>query len=187
MMNVLGMFAKAGANKGAVVPVNSSNPLPVTLSASDAESSGLATEAKQDTQITKLNGGLPAALGAGGGVKIDGSGTALPVSGPLTNAQLLANSEYETVAASQTDQMLGGAGAAGDYLSHLIVIPATTSPGGVSIEDGATNIPVFTGGADSVTSLTAFMIPLGLTSLSGGWEITTGADVSVLAVGNFSA
>lgn len=31
-----------------------------------------------------LNGGLPAALGVGGGLKIDGSGTALPVSGAVT-------------------------------------------------------------------------------------------------------
>lgn len=33
---------------------------------------------------TLLAGGLPAALGAGGGLKIDGSGTALPVSGTVT-------------------------------------------------------------------------------------------------------
>lgn len=42
--------------------------------------SGAATAAKQDSQTTLLAGGLPAALGAGGGIKIDGSGTALPVS-----------------------------------------------------------------------------------------------------------
>jgi hypothetical protein len=41
---------------------------------------GGATEDKQDDQITLLAGGLPAALGAGGGLKVDGSGTALPVS-----------------------------------------------------------------------------------------------------------
>lgn len=34
--------------------------------------------------VTSLNGGLPAALGAGGGLKVDGSGTALPVSGAVT-------------------------------------------------------------------------------------------------------
>jgi hypothetical protein len=38
---------------------------------------------------------------------------------------------YETVAASQTAQVLGGSGATGDYISHLLVIPATTSPGNV--------------------------------------------------------
>jgi hypothetical protein len=34
---------------------------------------------------------LPAALGAGGGIKVDGSGTALPVSGPLTDVELRAS------------------------------------------------------------------------------------------------
>ena len=38
------------------------------------------------TLATLLAGGLPAALGAGGGVKVDGSGTALPVSGSVTAA-----------------------------------------------------------------------------------------------------
>ena len=49
--------------------------------------SDVATATKQDTIIghidgieTLLNGGLPEALGAGGGLKIDGSGTALPIS-----------------------------------------------------------------------------------------------------------
>ena len=37
--------------------------------------------------------------------------------------------EYETVAASQTAQKLGGTGRAMDYLNKLIIIPATTSPG----------------------------------------------------------
>jgi hypothetical protein len=36
--------------------------------------------AQLTTVNTKLNGGLPTALGAGGGLKVDGSGTALPVS-----------------------------------------------------------------------------------------------------------
>jgi len=94
--------------------------------------------------------------------------------------------EYETVAASQTDQMLGPTGAAGDYLDGLLVIPATTSPGAVSIEDGSTNTTVFTGGASSVPSLIPFYIPLGINSVSGGWEITTGANVSLIAFGRFT-
>ena len=36
--------------------------------------------------------------------------------------------EYETVAASATAQVLGATGAAGDYISHIIVVPTTTSP-----------------------------------------------------------
>jgi hypothetical protein len=59
-------------------------------------------------------------------------------------------SEYETVAASQTDQVIGPTGATGDYLAGVLIVPATTSPGAVSIKDGAGSaIPIFTGGATS--------------------------------------
>lgn len=95
-------------------------------------------------------------------------------------------SEYETVAASQTAQVLGAAGEAGDYLAGLLVIPATTSPGNVLLLDNATSITVFTGGASSVPSLIPFFIPIGAKSVSGAWKVTTGANVSVIGVGTFT-
>lgn len=95
--------------------------------------------------------------------------------------------EYETVAASQTNQTLGATGAAGDYLSALLVIPATTAAGQVQIKDGSgTAITVFTGGTGSVTSLVPFTIALGLVSTSGAWQVTTGANVSAIGIGNFT-
>jgi hypothetical protein len=54
------------------------------------------------------------------------------------------------------------------------VIPATTSPGLVTLLDNATSIPVFVGGASSVSNLVPFFIPLGMISVSGAWKITTG-------------
>lgn len=117
-------------------------------------------------------------------VVIASNQSAVPISNTaLTN---IGAGDYETVAASQTDQMLGPTGAAGDYLSGLLIIPATTSPGAVSIEDGSTNMVIFAGGASSVSNLVPFFIPLGIVSVSGGWEVTTGANVSVFAVGNFT-
>lgn len=96
--------------------------------------------------------------------------------------------DYETVAASQTAQVLGATGAAGDFLAALLIVPATTSPGAVSIKDGSsgTTITVFTGGSSSVSNLVPFPIPLGLTALSDGWRVTTGANVSVVAIGDFT-
>jgi hypothetical protein len=94
--------------------------------------------------------------------------------------------EYETVAASQTAQTLGTSGAAGDYIAGLLVIPATTSPGNVLLLDNATSITVFTGGSSSVSNLVPFFIPLGIKSVNGAWKVTTGANVSVIASGNFS-
>ncbi len=95
-------------------------------------------------------------------------------------------SEYETVAASQTAQVLGATGATGDFISGLLVVPATTSPGNVLLLDNATSMTVFTGGASSVSNLVPFFIPLGMTSVSGAWKVTTGANVSVIGVGNFT-
>lgn len=92
---------------------------------------------------------------------------------------------YETVAAGVTGQVLGGTGAKGDYISHLLVIPATTSPGVVTLIDGATSLALFPGGATSVTSLIPFTIPLGANSANGPWSVTTGANVSVVAFGRF--
>lgn len=94
--------------------------------------------------------------------------------------------EYETVAASQTAQALGATGATGDYVSGILVIPATTSPGVVTLLDNATSIPVFVGGASSVSNLVPFFIPLGMYSVSGAWKITTGTNVSCIGIGNFT-
>ncbi len=94
--------------------------------------------------------------------------------------------EYETVAAAQTAQVLGATGATGDYISGLLVVPATTSPGNVLLLDNATSIAVFTGGATSVSNLVPFFIPLGMYSVSGAWKVTTGTNVSVIGIGNFT-
>lgn len=94
--------------------------------------------------------------------------------------------EYETVAASATAQVLGATGATGDYISGVLVVPATTSPGNVLLLDNATSITVFAGGASSVSNLVPFFIPLGMISVSGAWKITTGANVSCIGIGNFT-
>jgi hypothetical protein len=95
--------------------------------------------------------------------------------------------EYETVAASASDQVLGASGATGDYLSGLLIVPATTSPGAVSIKDGAGSaITVFTGGASAVSNLVPFFVPVGAKSGAGAWKVTTGSNVSAIGVGDFT-
>ena len=94
---------------------------------------------------------------------------------------------YETVAASQTDQVLGVTGAIGDEIEGVLVVPATTSPGIAQIKDGnGTAITIFTGGASSVGSLIPFYIPLCMKSTAGAWKVTTGANVSAIATGRFT-
>lgn len=102
------------------------------------------------------------------------------------NTSIGAANAYETVAASQTAQAMGATGATGDFLSHCVATPGTTSPGVVTILDNATAIVSFAGGASSVSNLVPFPIPIGAVSVSGAWKITTGANVTVVCFGRFT-
>ena len=110
------------------------------------------------------------------------------VGGSLSVA--LGQAEYETVAASASDQMLGATGAVGDYLAEVLIIPGSTSPGAVSIKDGnGSAITIFAGGASSVSNLVPFAVPLGIrctAATTPGWKITTGANVTAIGVGDFT-
>lgn len=97
----------------------------------------------------------------------------------------MAATQYEDVAASQTAQVLGLTGSKGNHLSHLIVTPATTSPGAVTLLDDSDSRVMFAGGASSVSNLVPFCIFCGFKSKNGPFKITTGANVSVRAVGDF--
>jgi hypothetical protein len=135
--------------------------------------------------LTTIDGrvdGLEALIGATN-TKIDTLNTA--VASTVPSPVQAKNPDYETAAASATDQIMGTTGAAGDYLSHVIIQPTTTSPGNVIIKDGSTTILTFPGGASSVTTLAPFMVPLGLTAATA-WKITTGANVSAVGVGDFT-
>lgn len=125
-------------------------------------------------------GAIVAAIEASGGGGGGGGASSVTIADS-------AFSEYETVAASATDQPLGATGAIGDYLASLLIVPTSTSPGAVTIKDGSgTAIPVFAGGPSSLSNLVPFPAPLGIKSASGAWKVTTGANVSVIASGNFT-
>ena len=127
-----GALVNLGANNDVTVTSGT-----VTANAgTNLNTSALSTSAKQDTLLTELQlkadltetqpvslasvplpsgastsalqgGGLPAALGAGGGLKVDGSGTALPVSAaslPLpSGASTLAEQQTQTASLSVLD------------------------------------------------------------------------------------
>lgn len=93
--------------------------------------------------------------------------------------------QYETVAASQTGQILGGAtGATGDYLHRLLISVNTVATASVTILDGATSIAILTGAATVVPGLLS--IECNMRSASGAWSVTTGAGCTVIGVGIFS-
>src|SRR5262245_56751793 len=93
--------------------------------------------------------------------------------------------EYEAVAAGSTDQVLGNNGSKGDYLKKLIVIPATVAPGAITVKDNNTTIMTTTAGTATVIP-SVFEINVDAYSTLGQWKISTGTNVSLLAVGAFT-
>jgi len=89
---------------------------------------------------------------------------------------------YETVAASQTAQVLGVTGAAGDTLMRLVVTVGVSLTGTVSLLDGATSYPLL----PASLPVGVYSIEINAVSVNGAWKITTGAGATVLAVGNFT-
>jgi uncharacterized heparinase superfamily protein len=93
--------------------------------------------------------------------------------------------DYESVAVSQTDQILGPNGAAGDILERLVITVSTAATSTVSIKDG-------NGSAISImaanTAIGVYSIDVGARAVNAttpGWKVTTGAGASVVAIGYF--
>ena len=91
---------------------------------------------------------------------------------------------YETVAVSQTGQVLGTAGAKGDYIHRLIISVITVATASVTIIDGSTSIVILTGAATVVPGV--YAIEVNMASQTGAWSVTTGAGATVVAVGIFT-
>jgi hypothetical protein len=146
--------------------------------------------ANQSVNNAQINGVTPlmgnGATGTGSQrVTIASDNTPFPVNNSVLTA--FGTGKYITVAASTGPTTLQtSTGATGDYISGVLVIPATTSPGAITLTDNSTAITIFAGGASSVSNLVPFFIPLGALSASGAWKLTAGANVSCIGIGKFS-
>src|SRR5260370_41384211 len=101
---------------------------------------------------------------------------------------MLEGDRIQEIAASQSNVPLAldGAGKIGDFLSHIAIIPQSTSPGAVTVQDGSgTTYHPFAGGASSVSDLSPRTVVFKAISRSGAWKVTTGANVIVEASGAF--
>lgn len=103
-----------------------------------------------------------------------------------TVATVPENTQYQTVAASQSAKRLGSTGANGDFLARLVCVVATAVTADVQIQDGASGTPITVLPNSPGSGIGTYDLDLGIQSTAGGWYITTGAGVSVIAVGQFS-
>lgn len=90
---------------------------------------------------------------------------------------------YEEVAVSQTDQVCGPTGGAGDFLERVIVKVGTSGANGVvDIQDGtdtAINL------VPASTPIGVYSVTIQLPSRVGAWSITTGSAATAICVGKF--
>lgn len=99
-------------------------------------------------------------------------------------AMEMPTTDYQVVSASQTAVGLGPNGKKGDVLQELLIVPETTSPGTVYIQDGTGAVKnIFITG--TVSDLKPMTVLLGARSVSGGWTVSTGANEHVIAIGRF--
>lgn len=97
--------------------------------------------------------------------------------------------DYELVIASQSTQTLGPVGKKGNVLMRVVIIPTTVTAGAVSLKDGSGDaFAIYDGGAVTpLLELKPITVELGIRSVLGAWQITTGGNVRVLAVGYFAS
>lgn len=98
------------------------------------------------------------------------------------------NVTYETVAAGQTDQIMGVTGAVGDFLGTLVITVGTPATSNVSIKDGnGSSIPVLP--AAVAGGIGVYTVPINARAVNAttpGWKVTTGAGSTVVATGSFT-
>ena len=94
-------------------------------------------------------------------------------------------SSYKLVSPSSTDASLAGVGQVGkkgDVLTRITIIVDTVGAGGASsIKDGSTSISLTPASAPIGT----YTLEIDAPSQNGAWTATTGANATIIAVGNF--
>lgn len=103
-------------------------------------------------------------------------------------------SDYQLVAKSQTKAVLAGqkgAGATGDILTSVIIVPETSAAGTVTLYDSASGTAMILfngGGVTALQDLKPHTVSFGsgIRSVAGSFQISTGDNVHVIAVGRFT-
>ncbi len=92
--------------------------------------------------------------------------------------------EYEDVAASQTDQVMGSTGAAGDLLVALFCVFSADPSTAVSVKDGTGS--AFTVIPDSGAAGFYNSGELNWISTDAGWKVTSGTNTTCRVSGRFN-
>jgi hypothetical protein len=89
---------------------------------------------------------------------------------------------YEYIPASTTAQVLGNNGAIGDTIMRVVATVTGLTTNSLTLLDGATSYVLVPTG----TAIGVYSIDIIADSINGAWKITTGSNVTAIAVGDFS-
>jgi hypothetical protein len=128
------------------------------------------TLASNDPAVVALAGGLPASLG--------------PKAPSASLAVVPAVLTPDRIAAGSTTEPFGATGAAGDYLSHIVLQPAATNAGTTTLFNSGTTVYVYTAG--TLSDLRPITVPINAVSVGGSWNVTTGSNMAVTGFGTFT-
>lgn len=91
---------------------------------------------------------------------------------------------YQLIPPSSVSVPLGSGNGKSDYLHRLIINTTATATATITLSDGVTSIVLLSGVTGQGIGLAA--VEIGMISRNAGWRLTTGAGVTVVAVGVFS-
>ncbi len=93
--------------------------------------------------------------------------------------------DYESFPPNSDHVIVGGNGAKGDLLDHLVINVTTSATGIVMITDGASTVADDLVVSPASTPIGTYWINVGARSRTGAWRVTTRGGASVIAVGSF--
>lgn len=184
--SVTGTLSISGTSP--VTVVNGITTVAVSGTSNVTVVNGITTVAVSGTSnVSVVNGVTSVAISGTGSVSVvnaNPNGRAVAAS----SAPVVLNSQtYTSVAASSATTLMGSSGAIGDYLDTLNIVPASVSPGAVTISDGTSAaMTVFAGGTTSLSNLVPFQLSVGAVARGAGWHVTTNSSVSVISIGTFT-
>lgn len=153
------------------------------LNSIDTKLTGVASDASVQEVVAGLEGITIDTSGLATEITLEAIRVAATSDNPVL--VVLNGNQYEYIAPSSTGIICGTTGAVDDVLEGVWIVPQTTTPGAVSVEDGATNTVIYAGGVLRA-NIDPFFMPFGASSVSSGWKITTGTNVGAIPVGQFT-
>lgn len=89
--------------------------------------------------------------------------------------------DYQSLPASSALTTIGVAGGAGTYIDKLIIVPSTTTMGGIALVDSPATIQILMPGL--IADIKPIVVPVGMRSRNGSFRLLSSGGAAVIAVG----